>query len=94
MPVEGVEPTLPLRGKRILNPSEHSDKGIVNGDLGDIGPQCAAQTHSAPPQNGEGAPPLVSPSDPDLRGLVTAWPSLLPAIRAAIIALVNASTSR
>ena len=82
MPAEGLEPTLPLEGKRILNPSPS--------DLALSQPPSMAELTTSDPTDAQRLSALLS-TDPRLSAIVTAWHDLPEPIRAGITAMVKAS---
>ncbi|MCE9589605.1 MAG: hypothetical protein K8S99_03680 [Planctomycetes bacterium] len=50
------------------------------------------ESGTGPALKAESIPVATTPTDPDLTRLIDAWPTLPPALRAGIVAMVKAST--
>jgi hypothetical protein len=68
-------------------------KGNARKALAASPPEPLAQTLARESQNGPTASPSTAPLDADLARVVDAWPTLPAAIRAGVLALVNAATA-
>ncbi|MBM4108787.1 MAG: hypothetical protein FJ255_08240 [Phycisphaerae bacterium] len=55
------------------------------------GAECGALPGDSRPGPTPATPPAKAPDDPDLRLVIERWPDLPPAIRAEVLALVNAA---
>jgi hypothetical protein len=76
----GFEPSHDSSGNTRVSKS----RGNKSGNIGpDSGPTPTPTTPATPPP----------PTDPDLSAVVAAWPTLPPAIRAGMLALVKAGTT-
>lgn len=87
MGAEGIEHPANPSG----NSGVHEPRGNKNGNTSAAGEPKAAP---APAAGDAPSPPPTPepPADPELAAVVAAWPTLAPAMRAAVLALVNAAT--
>lgn len=86
VPPEGLEPLRFPSG----NTGDADSGGSKSGSTG-ADPHALKPADPAPPASlPQALPP--APADPDLAGVVAAWPHLPPAIRAGVLALVTAAT--
>ncbi len=76
MPPEGLEPAPESSGNTAIPETGSAESGAHSDDSGS----------KAPTGN-----PTPDPLTPDLRALVDAWPDLPPAVRAGILAMVEAT---
>lgn len=83
MVATGLEQPPESSGNTGVSGSGGADSGALPGDFA---PQPAPAT--APPDR---CYPTVPSGDPDLSAVVAAWPSLPPALRAGIVAMVKAA---